>query len=110
MDSKTEERGTDPGRIESSDESPLARQLLLSPDDGMRRGITPEFLKEVSGKFEDDDSLKPALISAVEELSGQLALKDANGEFQPYFTVSSPRVQFSSRSCANLDSRLCEAW
>lgn len=74
-------------RIEPSEESPLARQLLLSPDDNLRRGITPEFLKDISGKFDEDDSLKPALIAAVEELSAQLSSKDANGDFQPYFTV-----------------------
>lgn len=65
----------------------MARQLLLSPDDNLRRGITPEFLKEISLKFDEDDSIKPALIFAVEELSAQLSSKDANGAFQPYLTV-----------------------
>lgn len=74
-------------RIDSSGESPLARQLLLSPDDNLRRGITPEFLKEMSMKFDEDDSIQPALISAVEELSAQLSSKDASGAFQAYFTV-----------------------
>lgn len=38
-------------------------------------------------KFDEDDSIQPALISAVEELSAQLSSKDASGAFQPYFTV-----------------------
>lgn len=74
-------------RIDSSEQSPLARQLLLSPDDSSGRGITPEFLQELSAKFDEDDSIKPALIAAVEELSVKLSSKDANGDFQPYFTV-----------------------
>jgi ubiquitin conjugation factor E4 B len=74
-------------RIESTEESPLAQQLLLSPDDNLRRGVTPEFLKDLSAKFDEDDSLKPAVIAAVEELSAQLSSRDANGDFQPYFTV-----------------------
>jgi hypothetical protein len=74
-------------RIDSSGESPLARQLLLNPDDNSRRGITPEFLKEISLKFDEDDSIKPTLIVAVEELSAQLSSMDANGAFQPYLTV-----------------------
>lgn len=73
--------------IEPTEESPLTRQLKLSPDDNLGRGITPEFLKDISGKFDEDESLKPALILAVEELSAQLSSKDANGDFQPYFTV-----------------------
>ncbi|KAJ5485033.1 hypothetical protein N7539_005021 [Penicillium diatomitis] len=92
--------------VESSNESPLARQLLLSPDDGMRRGITPEFLREVSGKFEDDDSLKPALISAVEELSSQLALKDANGEIQPYMMAMRNLVENPAIAAAMTESSL----
>ncbi|KAJ5176245.1 uncharacterized protein N7482_002122 [Penicillium canariense] len=68
-----------------SPESPLARQLLLSPDD--KRGIHPDFLKEIAGKFDEDEGLKPALIVAVEELSAQLSSKDANGDFQSYFTA-----------------------
>lgn len=74
-------------RIDSPEENPLARQLLLSPDDSSRRGITPEFLKDLSGKFDEDDSIKPALIAAAEELSAKLSSKDVNGDFQPYFTV-----------------------
>jgi hypothetical protein len=38
-------------------------------------------------KFDEDDSIKPALIVAVEELSAQLSSKDANGDFHPYLTV-----------------------
>ncbi|CEJ59389.1 hypothetical protein PMG11_08014 [Penicillium brasilianum] len=95
--------------IDSSEESPLARQLLLSPDDSSRRGITPEFLQELSAKFDEDDSIKPALIAAVEELSVKLSSKDANGDFQPYFTALRNLVDNKFTAAAITESSIFNA-
>lgn len=72
-------------RSESTPNSSLASYLLLDPEDD--KGIDFEFINEAVRRFEEDDTIKPAFISAVEQLSAQLAEKDVNSDHQPYSIV-----------------------
>lgn len=59
--------------------------LLLDPEDD--KGIDFEFISEAVKRFEEDESVKPAFITAVEELSAGLSSLDVNGDYKPYCTV-----------------------
>ena len=67
---------------ESTVENPLARCLLADPEsDG---GICTDFLTEATSRFEEDDSIKDALVGAVEQLSQDLARLTMNDNYKPY--------------------------
>lgn len=72
-------------RLDSPERSPLAPYLLLDPEDD--KGIDFEFISEAVKRFDEDESVKPAFISAVEELSAGLSSKNVNGDYKPYCTV-----------------------
>ncbi|KAJ5673839.1 hypothetical protein N7462_009278 [Penicillium macrosclerotiorum] len=90
--------------VDSPEASPLARHLLLDPDDS--RGLDAEFLREVVKSFDEDEAIKPALITAIEELSSQLSTKDANGDYQPYLMALRNIVQFSPLAVAITESSI----
>ena len=46
-----------------------------------------EFISEAVKRFDEDDTIKPAFITAVEELSAQLSEKNINDDYKPYSTV-----------------------
>lgn len=73
-------------RSEWSPQSSLASYLLVDPEDD--KGIDFDFINEAVRRFEEDDSVKPAFISAVEQLSAQLSSMDVNGDYKPYAIVS----------------------
>lgn len=73
-------------RSESSTESSLASYLLIDPEE--EKGIDFDFINEAVRRFDEDDTVKPAFISAVEQLSAQLSLKDVNDDYKPYTIVS----------------------
>lgn len=58
--------------------SPLVEHMLSDPESDS--GICFDFLNEASSRFDEDDSIKDAMVSAVEELSRQLATKSMLGE------------------------------
>lgn len=58
----------------------------MDPEDD--KGIDFEFINEAVRRFEEDDSVKPAFISAVEQLSAQLSSMDVNDDYKPYAIVS----------------------
>jgi ubiquitin conjugation factor E4 B len=66
--------------------SPLVQHLLVNQEDD--RGLCHDFLVEISSRFEDDESAKDAIVTAVEEMSKQLAGISMNGDFKPYILVS----------------------
>lgn len=51
------------------------------------RGIDPDFLTEAVKRFEEEEMLKPAFISAVEEMSRDLAGMTINDDYKPYMMV-----------------------
>lgn len=71
--------------MNSPQRSPLASHLLLDPEDD--KGVDFEFIGEAVKRFEEDDSIKPAFIAAVEELSAELSNKDVNDDYKPYAIV-----------------------
>ena len=63
----------------------MASYLLIDPED--EKGVDFEFISEAVQRFTEDESIKPAFITAVEELSVQLSGKDINDDYKPYATV-----------------------
>ena len=60
----------------------LAEHLLVDPDDD--RGVCHDFLTEAVSRFEEDESIKMAIVAAVEELSRQLAQKSMDSDYRAY--------------------------
>lgn len=72
-------------RLEPSEQSPLKPYLLLDPEED--RGVDFEFISEAVKRFDEDESIKPAFIAAVEGLSQELAEMNINDDYKPYVTV-----------------------
>ncbi|GAI89435.1 unnamed protein product, partial [marine sediment metagenome] len=62
--------------------NPLVEHMLSDPESDS--GICFDFLNEASSRFDEDESIKDAMVSAVEELSRQLATKSMLGEERVY--------------------------
>ncbi|KAB2574939.1 putative ubiquitin conjugation factor e4 protein [Lasiodiplodia theobromae] len=62
--------------------NPLAQHMLNDPED--EHGICHDFLNEAVSRFEEDESVKDALVGAVEQLSQDLSKKSMNDQFKPY--------------------------
>ena len=60
----------------------LADHLLADPDEDA--GVCPDFLTEVTGRFEDDDTIKDAFVAAVETLSRRLARMSMDSDYRRY--------------------------
>ncbi|OKL59184.1 hypothetical protein UA08_05659 [Talaromyces atroroseus] len=65
--------------------SPLILHLLLDAEDD--RGIDIDFLSEVVKQFEEQDDLKSTIITTVEQMSQELAMKSMNDDYKPYVTA-----------------------
>lgn len=65
--------------------SPLKPFLLLDPESD--KGVELEFISEAVKRFDEDENLKPAFITAVEDLSQELADMDINADYKPHMTV-----------------------
>ncbi|KAI9828554.1 MAG: hypothetical protein M1819_006546 [Sarea resinae] len=62
--------------------SPLLKHFLVDPEDD--RGVCHDFLAEAVARFDEDESIKDALVGAVEELSRQLSRMNMNDDYKPY--------------------------
>jgi ubiquitin conjugation factor E4 B len=58
-------------RLEPPVSNPLTPHLLVDPEDD--RGLCHEFFSEAMSRFTEDETVKEALVGAIEELSRQLA-------------------------------------
>ncbi|KAL9591788.1 MAG: hypothetical protein Q9179_007371 [Wetmoreana sp. 5 TL-2023] len=67
---------------EPSDTSPLLSHLLADPED--ERGICHDFMTEAISRFSEDETIEPALVSAVENVSRHLAKKTMNDDYKAY--------------------------
>ncbi len=67
---------------ESTDTSPLLPHLLVDPED--ERGICHDFLTEAIARLPEDDTIEPALVKAVEDLSRDLAKKTMSDDYKSY--------------------------
>ncbi|KAK8158585.1 ubiquitin conjugation factor E4 [Phyllosticta citrichinensis] len=68
--------------IDSWQSNPLAPHLLVDPEDD--RGLCHDFLNEAVSRFEEDESIKEALVGAMEQLSIELASKNMNDDYKGY--------------------------
>ncbi|KAK4958197.1 Ubiquitin conjugation factor E4 [Elasticomyces elasticus] len=62
--------------------NPLVDHLLLNPE--CDTGICTDFLDEANARIDEDDSIRDAIVSAVEELSTRLGAIDMLGDYTPY--------------------------
>ncbi|OCK81448.1 ubiquitin conjugation factor E4 [Lepidopterella palustris CBS 459.81] len=67
---------------EPSPVNPLTEHLLVDSEND--RGICHDFLNEAVSRFDEDDSVKEALVGAMEQLSRQLAMLSMNDDYKPY--------------------------
>ena len=72
--------------IENPPTAPLKPYLRLNPDD--EKGLDLEFISEAISRSEDGDSIIPAVVTAVEELSLDLANLTIDDDYSPYMMVS----------------------
>ncbi|KAF1946172.1 hypothetical protein EJ02DRAFT_450942 [Clathrospora elynae] len=70
----------------------LADRLLLGPDD--ERGICYDFLTEASQRIAEDDTIREALVGAMEDVSRRLASVSMNGDYRPYMLVLRVFIRF----------------
>ena len=64
--------------------------LIDEPEDD--RYVDPDFLTEAIERFPEDDTVRDAMVGAVEELSRQLAVMNMNNDYKPYILVRSVRT------------------
>ncbi|KAL9605007.1 MAG: hypothetical protein Q9219_000195 [cf. Caloplaca sp. 3 TL-2023] len=78
---------------EPQESSPLIPHLLVDSEDD--RGISHEFLTEAISRFPEDDTVEPALVGAVEDLSQQLAKMTMNDDYKSYVLALRRLVRYS---------------
>ncbi|KAB2108501.1 Ubiquitin conjugation factor [Alternaria gaisen] len=77
---------------EAPAENALADRLLLGPDD--ERGICYEFLTEASQRIGEDDTIREALVGAMEDVSRRLSTVSMNGDYKPHMLILRVFVRF----------------
>jgi ubiquitin conjugation factor E4 B len=77
---------------EAPAENALADRLLLGPDD--ERGICYEFLTEASQRIGEDDTIREALVGAMEDVSRRLSKVSMNGDYKPHMLILRIFVRF----------------
>jgi ubiquitin conjugation factor E4 B len=93
--------------LDSPEHSPLAQHLLLDPEDD--KGIDFDFISEAVKRFDEDESVKPAFIAAVEQLSAELSSKNANDDYKSYCTALRNLVRHSAIASAITESPIFNA-
>ncbi|KAG2420716.1 hypothetical protein HFD88_000330 [Aspergillus terreus] len=92
---------------EQSERSPLKPYLLLDPED--EKGVDFDFMSEAVKRFEEDDTIKPAFISAVEDMSRELAGMTVNDDHKPYVTALQNLVRHPAIGTAITESSMFNA-
>ncbi|KAF2840616.1 putative ubiquitin fusion degradation protein UfdB [Patellaria atrata CBS 101060] len=67
---------------ETPAENPMTKHLLCDPESDS--GICHDFLSEAVSRFDEDESIKDALVSAMEDLSKQLGKKSMNDDYKEH--------------------------
>jgi ubiquitin conjugation factor E4 B len=81
----------------------LADHILLGPDD--ERGICFDFLTEASLRLGEDDTIKEAMVGAMEDVSRRLAKVSMNGDYRPYMLVLRVFIRFPPLVAALAESQ-----
>ncbi|KAF2461616.1 ubiquitin elongating factor core-domain-containing protein [Lineolata rhizophorae] len=74
-------------------ENQLAKHLLVDPEND--RGICHDFVSEAVKRFDEDDTMKTAIVEAAEDLSDSLAKMSMNDGYKPYVLAFRNLVQFA---------------
>ncbi|KAG9190498.1 ubiquitin conjugation factor E4 B [Alternaria panax] len=77
---------------ETPAENALADRLLLGPDD--ERGVCYEFLTEASQRIGEDDTIREAVVGAMEDVSRRLSNVSMNGDYKPHMLILRIFVRF----------------
>lgn len=70
----------------------FADHMLTDPDDD--QGVCHDFITEALSRWNDDDGIATAFVSAVEELSKRLAGITMEGDYRPYMAIMRRLVIF----------------
>ncbi|KAL8694546.1 MAG: hypothetical protein Q9218_000802 [Villophora microphyllina] len=73
--------------------SPLLPHLLVDSEDD--RGICHDFMAEAVSRFPEADTIEPAFVSAIEDLSRQLATKTMNDDYKAYVLALRHLIRYS---------------
>lgn len=82
----------------------LAEHLLADSEDD--KGLDQEFLTEFAKSCDEDESVKQALIGAIEELSRRLAKMTMNSEYQRYTGILRRLIRFGPIAMAITESSM----
>jgi len=90
---------------DSTSVNPLVEYFLT--DSESDRGICHEFLSEAVSRLNEDETVKEVLVSAMEQLSAQLAKMTMNDDYTPYMAVSqNPVVRNTSEANSSGSEKL----
>lgn len=78
--------------LDTPAENALARHLLVDPES--ETGLCTDFLSEAVARFDEDDSIRDALVGAAEQLSIDLSRLTMNDDYRPYITGMRNLVRF----------------
>lgn len=70
----------------------FADHMLKDPEDDY--GLCHDFLTEATSKWDEDDSIGPAFVAAVVELTKRLAFITMEGDYRPYIGIMRRLVMF----------------
>ena len=84
--------------------SPLVQHLLVNPDDD--HGLCHDFLQEITSRFAEDETAVEAMVTAVEDLSRQLAQLTMNDNYKPYALALRHLVRYPALVSAITQSSL----
>ena len=92
----------------SSVENPLTLHLLADPDDD--RGLCYDFLSYAVERSNEDDTIIPAIVEAIEQLSRRVSKITMNEDFKPYVLGFMNVLRFDTfvEAIARSDSFLSE--
>ncbi|KAL2833417.1 ubiquitin elongating factor core-domain-containing protein [Aspergillus cavernicola] len=93
--------------LDPSGRSPIKPYLLLDPEDD--KGVDSEFIIDAVKRFEEDESVKPAFIAAVEEMSRELSSMTIGADYKPYVTALRNLVRHVAIAAAITESSFFNA-
>ncbi|PNS14592.1 Ubiquitin conjugation factor E4 [Sphaceloma murrayae] len=62
--------------------NPMTDHLLEDPESDA--GIDPDFLAEITARFDDDETYKDVMVSSIEQMSSRLSSLTMNDNYKPY--------------------------
>lgn len=71
--------------VDGPSSSTLKSHLLNEPDSD--QGLCHDFMLEAVQRAEEDDTIIPAFVNAVEEMTGDLSVMSFNSDYKPYMLV-----------------------